>query len=305
VSKELPPRWADYPKLVDVQSSTFEQLLDESVGGSGLALEIKKAEMATVDLNTLVRVSNLKSRDLIAETLSEFVEDAKKTGRGLQKLSSKVGGAVDGILAVNDYALHTIEEATSNTPSRYSFKSLIPFTSKPQAPHEVITQTFTEAINVLSASMRRLIVEAEISLANLDNLEERLSTLHSLVSREDSSLSSAKSELLSELWTKLGGNRRTLQGYDEHLVLLKNLGGYRKRALVHVVTALQTLQAMSEDMEDLRERVAAPEIVGSSIPVEVHMKSIKSGLERLKEGRVKAREREEEAVRRVLAIDSE
>lgn len=90
-----PPQWADYPKLVDVQSATFEQLLDESVGGSGLALEIKKAEMATTDLGTLVRVSNLKSRDMIAETLREFVEDAKKTGRGLQKLSSKVGGAVD------------------------------------------------------------------------------------------------------------------------------------------------------------------------------------------------------------------
>jgi hypothetical protein len=92
-----PPKWADYPKLVDVQSATFEQLLDESVGGSGLALEIKKAEMATTDLSTLVRVSNLKSRDLIAESLTEFVEDAKKTGRGLQKLSSKVGGAVDGL----------------------------------------------------------------------------------------------------------------------------------------------------------------------------------------------------------------
>jgi hypothetical protein len=62
---------------------------------------------------------------------------------------------------------------------------------------------------------------------------------------------------------------------------------------------------MSEDMEDLRERVAAPELVGSSIPVEVHMKSIKGGLERLKQGRIKAQEREAEAVRRVLAIDSD
>lgn len=90
-----PPQWADYPKLVDVQSATFEQLLDESVGGSGLSLEIKKAEMATSDLATLVRVSDLKSRDILAESLVKFVDDAKTTGRGLQKLSSKVGGAVD------------------------------------------------------------------------------------------------------------------------------------------------------------------------------------------------------------------
>jgi hypothetical protein len=208
------------------------------------------------------------------------------------------------ILAVNDYALHAIEGAISNSPSRFSLKAMIPFTARRPA-NEIVTQTFTEAMDVLSASMRRLVVEAEVSLTNLDKLEERLTMLHELVSREDSSLSSAKSELLSELWTKVGGNRRTLRGYDEHLVLLKNLGEYRKRALVHVVTALQTLQAMSEDMEDLRERVAAPELVGSSIPVEVHMKSIQSGLERLKQGRIKAQEREAEAVRRVLAIDSD
>ncbi|KAG5338122.1 hypothetical protein C0989_008200 [Termitomyces sp. Mn162] len=90
-----PPRWADYPKLIDAQSTTFEHLLDGSVGGSGLSLEIKKAEMATSDLVTLVRVSNLKARNTLGDQLSEFVDDAKKTGRDLQRLSSKIGGAVD------------------------------------------------------------------------------------------------------------------------------------------------------------------------------------------------------------------
>ncbi|KZP23892.1 hypothetical protein FIBSPDRAFT_889400, partial [Athelia psychrophila] len=110
------------------------------------------------------------------------------------------------------------------------------------------------------------------------------------------------SELLAALWTKLGGNRRELQGHGDHRALLKGLGDYRRRALVHVVAALTTLQAMSEDMEDMRERVAAPELVGSRVPVEVHIRSIRSGLERLKEGRVKAKEREEEAIRKILTI---
>lgn len=202
---------------------------------------------------------------------------------------------------MNDYALHAIEAAISKP---YSLKSLMPWSSKANT-NEIVTKTFTDAMNVLSSSMRRLIVEAEVSMTNLDKLEERLSTLHELVSREDASISSAKSELLSELWTKLGGNRHTLRGYNEHLFLLKYLGSYRKKALVHVVAALQALQAMSEDMEDLRERVAAPELVGERIPVEVHMRSIKGGLERLKEGRIKAKEREEEAVRRVLEIGLE
>lgn len=94
-SDQQAPRWADYSRLVDVQSRTFGQLLEESLGGSSLSLEIKQAEMATTDLVTLVRVSNLKSRDMLAESLVEFVDHAKKTGRGLQKLTSKIGGAVD------------------------------------------------------------------------------------------------------------------------------------------------------------------------------------------------------------------
>jgi hypothetical protein len=88
-------KWADYSKLMDVQTQSFEQLLGDAAGGSALSLEIKKAEIATTDLITRVRVSDLKVKDTLAESLSEFVEDAKKTGRSLQKLTSKVGGAVD------------------------------------------------------------------------------------------------------------------------------------------------------------------------------------------------------------------
>lgn len=52
----------DFPHLVKAQTITFEQLLDNSVGGSGLSLEIKKAELAVVDLITLVEYSQLSNR---------------------------------------------------------------------------------------------------------------------------------------------------------------------------------------------------------------------------------------------------
>ena len=89
------PRRADFPRLLDVERKTLEALLDETVEGPGLALEIKKAELATSDLVTLVRVSKLNSRDTLADSLSEFVKDARKVGRGLTRFSSRVGGAVD------------------------------------------------------------------------------------------------------------------------------------------------------------------------------------------------------------------
>ena len=90
-----PVRWADYPKLVDLQTKTFDQLLDESTGGKGLASEVKKAEMASNDLATLVRASGLKSKDQIVERLTRFVDDARGTGRSLHSLGAKINGAVD------------------------------------------------------------------------------------------------------------------------------------------------------------------------------------------------------------------
>jgi hypothetical protein len=51
--------WADYPALIDAQNKIFEQLLECSVGGSALSLEIKNAEMATKDMVALVRISGL------------------------------------------------------------------------------------------------------------------------------------------------------------------------------------------------------------------------------------------------------
>jgi hypothetical protein len=69
------------------------------------------------------------------------------------------------------------------------------------------------------------------------------------------------------------------------------------------VAALHTLQGMSHEMEDIRERVAAPDLAAPQIAPEVHMKSIQMGLERLKESRVRAKELDQKATRRILGMD--
>ncbi|KAG1779064.1 hypothetical protein EV702DRAFT_1216041 [Suillus placidus] len=298
------PKWADFPQLMEAQGSTFEQLLAGSVGGSGLSIEIRKAEFATADLTTLVRHSDLKSNDVLADLLTTFTKDAKKTARSLTKLSSRIGGAVDNVMAVNGYAMRTIQEAEKNAPPPYSLMALIPFHMGPTT-QEVIVDTFTSAMDTFSVAIQRLILEAEISLHNLDVLEEDLSAVREVVMREDVDVTAEKSELLGALWTKLGGNRRALRVNDRRLGLLKDLGDYRRQAQAHVIAALQTLNSMSEDMEDLRERVAAPELVDGRIPLHVHIESIQTGLQRLQEGRVRAKEREEEVMRKVLGLGTD
>ncbi|KAG1866206.1 hypothetical protein F4604DRAFT_974044 [Suillus subluteus] len=189
--------------------------------------------------------------------------------------------------------MRTIQEAEKNAPQPYSLMALIPFNTGPTT-QEVIVDTFTTAMDTFSVAIQRLILEAEISLYNLEILEEDLSAVREVVMREDVDVTAEKSELLASLWTTLGRNRRALRDTDRRLDLLKDLVDYRKRAQAHVVAALQTLNSMSEDMEDLRERVATPELVDGRIPLHVHIESIQSGLQRLQDGRVRAKEREEE-----------
>ena len=206
-------------------------------------------------------------------------------------------------MAVNDYALRTIE---SGEAKDLSIMGLIwPFSgSKKPSSQELLAGTFAQSLSVLSASLAKLIVMAEASIYELDKLEARLGTIHSIIAREDSSISAQRADLLAELWTILGGNRAQMRSFNSHLQLLRELGNYRTRALAHVVAALQALQTLSADMEELRERVAAPELAGGEIPIEVHARSIRSGIERLNEGRIRAKQREEEAVQRILGIES-
>jgi len=203
------------------------------------------------------------------------------------------------ILAVNDYALHAIQ--ADRDRSSLSVRSLVPFL--PKTSPDVVLKTFTETMNVLSSSIERLIVEAEVQRANLERLEEHLAVIHELVSREDSNISAARAELLAYLWTHLGGHQKEMRSFDDHLKLLKGLADYRKKALIHVVSALQTLHALSDDMEDIRERVTGPQLVGGHIPLDVHMKSISIGLERLQQSRINAAKREEDTVKKVLGIE--
>lgn len=101
---------------------------------------------------------------------------------------------------------------------------------------------------------------------------------------------------LAKLWTKLGGNRRKLSVFTSHLILLNNISNYRKMALLRVTSTMLQLRQLSSDLDDLRDRVAAPPLVGedsdeSGIPIEVHIESIRKGVERLEDYRKRSVQR--------------
>ena len=89
------PVRAAFPSMMDMQNKAFEQILDNPISDSGLSMEVNKAQLATSDLIVLVSSSQLVCKDLLAEALREFVNDARSAARDLQRLNAKVGGSID------------------------------------------------------------------------------------------------------------------------------------------------------------------------------------------------------------------
>jgi len=278
-----------------MQAATFEQLLDDNSDGQKLDLEITKARIATKDLGLAVRNSKLVNKERLGEAIDGFVKDAHTTGRGLSRFSAKVGSAVDDIRSLNEHVLQTI---SSSKPSSFSLWRC-------SKPPDSLKSTFVQSMNNQGQILEKLILAARLSLHNLDSLEARLSTLHSLVSSENISLSSDNDDVLAQLWTKLGGNRRQLKSFEERRALLLDVGSYRQRALAHVVAALNALQGLNEQVEELRERVAEPSFTEEEMPLEVQVRSIQRGIQRLEESQVKAKKRETEAIRTILGADAD
>lgn len=203
-------------------------------------------------------------------------------------------------MSTNDWAINTIESARASEPTLWSMGAVVPWMKPKKTLDEVVAKTFDDSMYVLSREMERLILEASTNLQNLNNLEEDLMSLHEIVHLEDSSVSTAKNELLAELWTHLGLNKKKMRNFDKNLNILKGVRMYREEAKSRVIALLHMLKTMQNDMEEMRERVAAPDLLGSSIPIEVHLKSIKIGLERMQEGRIRSQHLEEERRRNFM-----
>lgn len=81
--------------------------------------------------------------------------------------------------------------------------------------------------------------------------------------------------------------------FDENRDLLAELGRYRRSARDRVKATMDQLMQLSEDLSDLRDRVAQPAMIGAdtTVPLEVHLDSLRRGVDRLGSFRQKGLDR--------------
>jgi hypothetical protein len=236
-----------------------------------------------------------------------FIETARIVSYDLQKFSSHIGRAVDSVISTTRWTARVLDGIQTRDLERGSFNAFI--SDKILAPFQPVK--FTEKIlldqyishtRLVEEELYKLISEAQALLGVLHNLDDRLEVIHGISTRDGMHANAMKEEVLSQLWSMVGGNRSKLKNMDRQLALLGQVGLYRKNAMAHVSGTILRLQGIGAGLEDLRERVGAPELLRDrlDIPLSVHIENIQLGVERLEEGRREARRVEDEHVRKTL-----
>ncbi|MCJ1273047.1 hypothetical protein MMC21_000836 [Puttea exsequens] len=301
---EPPP--VEFDQLMTVQNK-FETVLQESASGVSLPLDMKRGETSIRDLRQVVRFSQLRSKNELVFEFDGFIETARIASYDLQKFNSHVGRGVDNILATARWTKRVLDGIAERDASQGAISWLVndrilaPFQPIKFTEDAVLDQ-YLQHTHVVEEEINRLVTEAQALLLILQNLEDRLDVIHGIAIRDNLHAQGGKNEVLSQLWTMLGGNRNKLGKFDSQLRLLHEVNTYRQNAIAHVSGTLVRLQNIGAELEELRERVGGVELLGNKagVPLCVHIENIEMGVERLERGRKGAKELENEELRKAL-----
>lgn len=298
---------AEFDKLVQAQDA-FQDVLASTSVGANLPLDMKRSEASVRDLKHVVEYSTLPSRNELVFEFAGFIDTARQASQDLGKFNSRIGRAVDQILSTNRWTLSVIDGVSEKEASRGAIASWVANNFNVFAPFQpvslsrnVLLDQYLRHTGAVEEQILSLINEALALRDILENLDGRLDVISGIVTRDDIRVGASKDELFATLWTKLGGNRSSVNKLNKQLQLLKDVNQYRRAAWGHVTSTLLKLQEIQHSLEDLRERVALPETLGTDkVPLEVHIESINLGIERLEKQRDASRMLEAENYRRVI-----
>lgn len=201
-----------------------------------------------------------------------------------------MGRIVDNVISITRWTSRVLDGIQERENSRgmigafVNDKILAPFQPAKFSEKLVLAQ-YVEHTRAVEDEISRLVVEATALVTVLNNLEDRLEVIHGISLRDGIQVQASKDETLSELWAWLGGHRGRINKLNGQLQLLKEIGNRRKTALAHVSGTVLKLQQIDSGLQDLRERVSAPDLLRDkvNIPLSVHIDSIRRGIDRLEE----------------------
>jgi len=312
----------EFDGLMAVQAD-FEKVLEASAEGVSLPMEMKRSETSVRDLRTMVKYSDIPARSELVYEFDGYIETISTLSRDLQSFNTHVGSAVDSIISINRWTSRYIDSLAASRAEAAGGSAVARFTGwvfSPFAPavfdERILLDKYIEHTSMVSDKIATLILEAQANLRLLAQAENNLGTIKEHVVRSEQDVHQEKDSVLWTLWTVVGANRPQLNRLNSQLDLLRQVERQRTSAVAQLVTLVHDLGDIQTKLSDLRDRVAAPEVVedglpelggmgggrgAGRVPLSVHIETINAGVDRLEGARSRIRAEENERLQRALA----
>ncbi|PKK80577.1 hypothetical protein RhiirC2_724140 [Rhizophagus irregularis] len=217
-----------------------------------------------------VKYSELQYRSILIKKLEQFAEASFETNSDLQTLQVRAQTSLDNTLTYITFTLQAMEELNGKVVNPRKKRDL--------------TKLHDSLMKLTDGDLRTLIVATDHALKALKKLDAMQSSIHEITSLEESLQKIGLKELLSELWTRLGGNSVERNIFEDNLKLLKTLESQRGIAVERISSIMQNLEKFQKQLSILRDETVTRLLV--NIPVEVQLTNIKKALMRLQNNEV-------------------
>lgn len=273
----------DFADIMELQRGTMDAAAAPVYSYSGsLPLQLKKAEMATGDLRTVLQASELSCKDSLDTALQSFSTHARDSSRAIQRTVVRVRGMVDAQLSMNEWAVGALQRIEDKSSSVLG--GLVPFLGRFDT-RQSVTATYLGAMDALSDHVRRLIEANDLAYESLDHLEEDLHLVHEILGLEKQFQQTGQEEVLSSLWSLVGGNRKAKKLFAENLRVLGDFENQRLANKEMIATTSVAFSKMMYQIEYMREQIRRPGLANDdddNIPIEVHIRNIELAIESLR-----------------------
>ncbi|KAI5981459.1 hypothetical protein EDD15DRAFT_2203963 [Pisolithus albus] len=273
-----------FPSTIQTQFSALEGLLYDASEVTPLVSALTESRLLVSDLASAVRASSLSSSAVLAEELVAISTDTREASRNLQKLLAHVHGTVDIMLTVNNHLLNLLRNRISPFSVKAAYCYVIGnslHANECSSSNFHIAQAFDHVLFQFQHSLSLLILRAVEIQGNLDSVESRLEVVCDLVAMEASGLKVQKSDLLADILTVVGLNRRYISRLDSQIQALKDIARYRTAAARYLAATFSGLEQLQEVMEVLRSLATGVGLI-EGMPLEALIDALTVGIQRLR-----------------------
>ncbi|KAI9257968.1 hypothetical protein BDA99DRAFT_514909 [Phascolomyces articulosus] len=264
------PAVPDFSNYVKAQEMLYERMVLQAKEQDSIsAMDLKRVELATRDLQVMIKYSNLLSADLFQEKLGDYLIHSRQFGKDIQSLQAQSKGVIDNLITYNSFTLRKLANAKAQRLSRQDLRVV-----------------YESAMSLVEKEARRLILAIERAQMSMAELEQDLYAVHEISAQEKSYQETDKPNVLADLGNLVQGKGLRRPLVEENLKLLTDFDIQRIRASHHLMLMLDAMEAFQMDLEELRTHVVSPIIAPDALSLEIHIENIDKAIQRLKDGKV-------------------